>query len=115
MMESRCLICGAPTFEKGRDAPAYCPKHRAYAKADRIILRNIDLDATFRICYAILQRAKDDYVFNSDNQRSDAEVFFKSNWAQIITNGELDPDAVIKELDRRIEINGLNEAGKDIE
>lgn len=95
-----CLICGEPIFVHGRETPIYCRKHRSHAQHDSEILQNITIEETFRIATAILIRARDDYILNADNQRSDAEVFFRSNWAQIITNGELNADELLKELDR---------------
>ena len=109
-MKSECYICGAPINSAGRDTPIYCNKHMGYAKRDAKVLQDISLDATFALTRAILQRARDDYILNVDNQQSDARVFFRSNWAQVLTNGELDPDRVLAELDRRIyELDGNTE------
>ena len=110
-MKSICCICGVPIESEGRDTPIYCEEHRHYARQDDLILQNISLNDTFGICAAILQRARDDYIYDADGQRSDAEVFFRSNWAQIITNGALNAEYVIAELNRRIdELNriGIN-------
>lgn len=110
-MKSVCCICGAQIKSEGRDTPIYCEEHRHYAKQDNEILKNISINDTFGICAAILQRARDDYIFDADGQRSDAEWFFRSKWAQIITNGTLNAELVIAELDRRIdELNriGIN-------
>ena len=112
-MKSVCCICGAPIESEGRDTPIYCEEHRHYAKQDNEILKNISLNDTFGICAAILQRARDDYIFDADGQRSDAEWFFRSNWAQIITNGTLNAELVIAELDRRID--ELNRTGINTE
>lgn len=101
-MHSRCCVCGKPIRNKGRDTPIYCEEHRDHALRDRAILQSLTLEDTFRIIYAALIRARDDYVLNADNKRKDAARFFRSNWAQILTNGELDPDAVFKELDRYV-------------
>ena len=75
-----------------------------------MILQNLSLNDTFSICAAILQRARDDYLFDAEGQRSDAEWFFRSNWAQVITNGTIDAEFVITELNRRIdELNRVRE------
>lgn len=112
-MKSWCYICGTPIESEGRDTPIYCEKHRHYVKYDDLILRNLSLNDTFGICAAILQRARDDYIYDADGQRSDAEVFLRGNWAQIITNGTLDAELVIAELDRRID--ELNRTGNNTE
>lgn len=101
-MLSRCCVCGREIGSPGRESPVYCREHRHYARRDDMILQNISLEDTFRIVTAILIRARDDYILNADGQRSDAEVFFKSNWAQIMTNGELNAELTLRELDRRI-------------
>ena len=100
-MKSWCCICGTPIESEGRDTPIYCEKHRRYTKRDDMILQNLSLNDAFNICAAVLQRARDDYILDIDGQRSDAEWFLRSNWAQIITNGTLNADAVIAELNRR--------------
>lgn len=102
-MKSTCYICGAPIASDGRDTPIYCTKHMKYAEKDAEILRNLSLNDTFSLCAGILRRAKEDYIYNIKEQRSDAEWFFRSAWAQTITNGALDPDKAIEELDRRID------------
>ena len=107
-MRSWCCICGAPIESDGRDTPVYCEEHRRYAEQDNMILQNLSLNDTFSICAAILRRASEDYIYDVDGQRSDAEWFFRSNWAQVITNGALDADLAITELNRRIdELNGI--------
>ena len=109
-MKSECCICGAPIESEGRDTPIYCEEHRHYTQRDDMILQNLSLNDTFSICAAILQRARDDYLFDAEGQRSDAEWFFRSNWAQVITNGTIDAEFVIAELNRRIdELNRVRE------
>lgn len=109
-MKSVCCICGAPIESEGRDTPIYCEEHRRYTQRDDMILQNLSLNDTFSICAAILQRARDDYLFDAEGQRSDAEWFFRSNWAQVITNGTIDAEFVIAELNRRIdELNRVRE------
>ena len=115
-MKSWCCICGVPIESEGRDTPIYCQRHQHYAKKDNAILQNLSLNDTFSICAAILQRARDDYIFDADGQRRDAERFFRSNWMQIITNGTFDAEFVIAELNRRIdEINEFEGIGIDTE
>ena len=65
-----------------------------------LIIQNITMEQTVTIVSEILKRARDDYIYDYDNQRSDAEVFLRGNWAQILTNGALEVEAVFKELDR---------------
>lgn len=110
---TECYICGEEIKYRSRNAPIYCPRHRSEAKRDSQIIKHINLEKTFEIVAAILHRAKEDYITNDDNQRSDAEVFFKSNWAQIMTNGALVPELVFEELDRRI--YELDQIREDIE
>lgn len=106
--ECQCFICGE-SISYGRDAPAYCERHKDHAKQDDRAIQNMDFDATIRIVCAIFERAREDYIFNIEGQRSDAEVFFRSNWAQVLTNGALHPEAVIRELDRcRYELGQLD-------
>ena len=100
-------------MSEGRDTPIYCGKHRHCIKQDNMILQNISIYDTFSIAAAILQRARDDYIYDADGQRSDAEWFFRSNWAQVITNCELNADYVLAELDRRID--ELNRTGINTE
>ena len=115
-MKSWCCICGEPIESEGRDTPIYCEEHRHYTQRDDMILQNLSLNDTFSICAAILQRARDDYIFDAEGQRSDAEVFLRGNWAQVITNGTLDAERAIAELDRRIdELNRVREDTKQRE
>ena len=102
-MKGVCCICGKAIESTGREAPIYCERHRQYAKRDSEILQNISLNNAFSIAAAIFQRARDDYILDVENQRSDAEWFLRSNWAQVLTNGELNAELTISELDRRID------------
>lgn len=103
---NRCLICGKPVPSKYR---AYCDEHRAYAKADDKAIEDAPTELLFALIMAIFERAREDYLTNVDGKRSDAERFFRSEWAQELSLSTFDPDEVLIQMDEEIEY-GLNES-----
>jgi len=95
--ESTCLICGKPIYSKTMaETPIYCYEHRAYAKADDKIIEEAPMELLFVLIAEIFQRAKDDYINNTDGQRSDAEVFMRGSWAQELSYEGFDAEAVLE-------------------
>ena len=104
--ESRCLICGKPIYSIGNNMEIYCEDHKAYASLDNKLLDNMPFELMMSIIASIFIRARDDYLFNTDGKRKDAEKFFRSEWARELTLWNLDADETIKILNEVIE-NGL--------
>lgn len=108
---SRCVICGKKISRKNRSY-AYCEEHRASAKADDKILDEMPYELMFALIAGIFERAREDYMTDSDGKRTDAEVFFKGDWAQTLSLSAFDPEAVLSEMDEEIE-NGFTEIAGD--
>lgn len=108
----KCAICGSPLGEKGQFDRVYCDEHKAYAKVDDKILDEIPLELLFSLIAGIFERARIDYLTDADGKRSDAEVFFRSLWAQDLSLSQFDPDMVLKLMDEEIEY-GLDEDAED--
>lgn len=96
--ESKCFICGAPIYSHGTDTPIYCKEHKAYAEQDNDALNDIPYEILFTLITGIFLRARDDYIYNADNQRSDAEVFLKGNWAQELSVHGFDTSKLFETL-----------------
>lgn len=100
--KSKCYICGAPTYSHGTDTPIYCEKHRAYARQDSEALENAPYELLFSLIAGIFLRAREDYIYNSDNQRKDAEVFFQGDWAQELSLQGFDAKKALEVLNEEI-------------
>lgn len=73
------------------------------------ILDEMPLELFFALVRGIFVRARVDYLYDSDGARRDAEVFFRSSWAQKLSLSAFDPDQVIKQMNEEIE-NGLGKS-----
>lgn len=104
---NRCLICGKPVPSKYR---AYCDEHRAYARADDKAIEEAPFELLFALIAGIFERAREDYLTDADGKKSDAEWFFRSEWAQELSLSAFDPDEVLIQMDKEIEY-GLTETG----
>lgn len=100
----RCIVCGKqlsdPYF-------AYCSEHRHLAYKDDKILQEAPMELLFSLIASIFVRARIDYMLDTEGQKSDAEVFFRSPWAQSLSLSQFDPEKVLKEMDEEIE-NGTD-------
>lgn len=106
--ESKCFICGAPIYSNGNDVAIYCEEHREYAERDAKLLREAPTAVLFGLIASIFLRARDDYLFDTDGKRQDAEEFFRSTWAKELSMWEFDADEALRILDEVIE-NGFEE------
>ena len=100
--KSKCIICGKPTYAYKQEAPIYCFEHRAHSERDRRLIEEMPLELLFCLIQGIFERARIDYLTNEENQRKDAEIFFRGQWAQILSLSEFDPDKVIEYMDEEI-------------
>lgn len=100
--ESKCFICGSPIYSHGRATPLYCEKHRAHADIDNKIIKEAPYELMFELMAGIFARARDDYLYNADNQRSRAESFLKSEWAQELSVEGFDADTLLEQLDEEM-------------
>lgn len=105
--EGVCFICGKPVYAHSNNVPIYCYEHRAYAKRDQQILDEAPKELLFSLIAGIFLRAREDYLTNAQNQRSDAEVFLKGIWAQNLSIEGFDVDALFEILDEEM----ANESG----
>ena len=106
--EGVCYICGKPVYAHSNNVPIYCYEHRAYAERDQKILDEAPKELLFSLIAGIFLRAREDYVTNANNQRSDAEVFFKGAWAQNLSVDGFDVGKLFEILDEEM----ANEAGR---
>ena len=100
--EGRCLICGKPVYAHSTEVPLYCYEHRAQAKEDDKVFDEAPFELLFGLIAAIFLRARDDYLTNSDNQRSDAERFLRGNWAQELSLAGFDAQDVLDRLNEEM-------------
>ena len=110
---SKCYICGTPIYSHGVDTPIYCKEHRAYAEQDSQALNDIPYEILFSLIAGIFLRARDDYIYNADNQRRDAEIFLKGDWAQELSIQGFDVKKVFESLDEVID--ELRQTDRDTE
>lgn len=104
--ESKCFICGKPVYSNGNDITLYCEEHREYAERDAQILREAPTEMLFGLIASIFIRARDDYLYDTDGNREDAEEFFRSTWAKELSMWEFNADEALRLLDEVIE-NGF--------
>lgn len=98
-----CIICGKPV----KAEHLYCDEHRACADADDKIIQDAPMELLFSLIAGIFMRARADYEMNVNGQKKDAEVFFRSEWAQILSVAGFDPDKALKAMDEEV-ADGLN-------
>lgn len=98
MSKNICLICGKPVGK----TKAYCKEHNEYAEHDNKIIEDAPFEVLFCLIEGIFERARDDYIYDTDGERSDAEWFFRSEWAQELSLSKFDPEAVLKQMDEEI-------------
>lgn len=67
------------------------------------IFKNMSFNAMFLLIEAVFMRARTDYMFNIDGKSRDAELFFRSAWAQTLSLSMFDPDDVLKQMDKEVE------------
>ena len=96
--EGHCIVCGAPIYSYNREMPIYCYKHRDHAKKDTDIINEAPHELLFSLIAGIFLRAREDYIENADNQRTDAEVFLKGNWAQELSLQGFDAEKLMEQL-----------------
>lgn len=104
--KSACIICGKPVYAHKQDAPIYCYEHRNESIHDQQILDEMPHELLFCLIQGIFERAREDYLTNAEGQKSDAEVFFRGEWAQILSMSEFDAEELIKQMDEEIQ-NGF--------
>lgn len=100
--ESKCFICGKPVYSNGNDIAIYCEEHKAFAKLDDELIQTAPMELLFVIISGIFLRARDDYLFNTDGKRKDAESFFRSTWAKELSLWRFDADETINMLNEVI-------------
>lgn len=110
--ESQCIICGEPIYSHGKATPIYCEKHRAHADLDDKIIKEAPLELLFMLTAGIFARARDDYIFNADNQRKSAELFLRSDWAQELSVKGFDVDKIFELLDEEM-LDAISGTGED--
>ena len=99
--KSRCIICGKTIYRKGNDdVPIYCDEHRAYAKTDSDVIQQAPKELLFGLVAGIFLRAREDYVYNAEGQRQDAEMFLRSQWAQDLSGDGFNVESLFALLDR---------------
>lgn len=100
---STCFVCGKPIYTVGnRDVPIYCEEHREYAERDSEIIREAPKELLFSLVAGIFLQARTDYLTNKDGQRSDAELFLTSNWAQDLSLDGFDAMKVLESLNEEM-------------
>lgn len=112
--ESKCLICGKTIYSRSREMPAYCEKHRAYADKDSKCLETAPKELLFSLIAGIFLRARDDYIYNTDGRRKDAEIFLRSEWAQELSQCGFNVEKLLGLLDGEI-ADELERTRKDFE
>ena len=99
--QGTCIVCHKPVYANGQsEIPLYCYEHRAEAERDNKIIADIPEELMFSLIEGIFQKARTDYLTNENGMRSDAEAFFRSEWAQLLSLGGFDPEKVLKHLNR---------------
>ena len=101
--QSRCYICGRPTYSNGNDVSLYCYMHKTYASKDNLALSNIPNELLLCLVAGIFERARDDYINNTDGAKEDARKFFKSEWAQTLAIEGFDPEELMAMMDEETE------------
>ena len=99
---SVCFVCGKTVYGHGRDVPLYCEEHRAHAKHDDEVFNKAPKELLFSLVAGIFLRAREDYLTNTEGQRSDAAVFLKGQWAQSLSVDGYDADALMRLLDEEL-------------
>lgn len=97
-----CLICGKPI----KTDDVYCDEHKDYARRDDKIIQEMPFEILFSLIMGVFTRARQDYMLNPEGQRSDAEWFFRSEWAQELSLSQFDPEEVLKLMDEEVK-NGI--------
>lgn len=110
--ESKCIICGKPVYSREGDAPIYCEEHSYVSKADSEIISNAPMELMFGLIAGIFERARQDYIFNAEGNKKDAETFFRGRWAQDLSMSKFDADECLKRMDE--EIHELERDREDI-
>ena len=107
---SKCIICGKPAYGHGAETPIYCKEHRAYANRDEEVLDNMPYELLFSLIESIFEKARMDYIYNTDGYRRDAERFLKSEWAQTLSGCGYSVEKCFEALDTEMinELQGLN-------
>lgn len=100
--ESKCFICGKPVYSNGNNVTLYCEEHKEFARLDEKILDEAPMELLFMLVAGVFQRARDDYLFDTDGKRNDAEEFLKSEWAKELTLWDFDAEETLKVLDEVI-------------
>ena len=100
--QGKCFICGKPVYAHSKDVPIYCYEHREYRERDKKIFEEAPQELLFSLIAGIFLRAREDYLTNADNQRSDAEVFFKGMWAQNLSLEGFDAMKLLEMLNEEI-------------
>lgn len=100
--QSKCYICGKPVYSHTAETPIYCDEHRAYTDMDTKIIEEAPAELLFLLIAGIFLRARDDYIYNTDNKGSDAEVFFRGNWAQELSIRGFDAEKVLQNYNDKI-------------
>ena len=95
-----CFICGRPIYTRGRNVPLYCHEHRAYVEEDNKLIETAPKELLFGLIAGIFLRAKDDYIYNTDGAGKDAEIFFKSEWAQELSAEGFNVESLLEILDK---------------
>ena len=111
--ESKCYICGKPVYSHSIETPIYCDEHRAHVKDDDKTIAEAPAELLFLLIAGIFLRARDDYIYNTDNKAYDAEVFLRGDWAQELSIKGFDAEKVLQNYDE--EINAIRRADKDTE
>lgn len=97
--QSRCYICGKPTYSSGNDVALYCKEHKAYAREDDKVLSNMPNELLLCLIGGIFERARDDYINNTDGEKESARQFLKSTWAKTLAIADFDADELIELMD----------------
>ena len=97
--EGKCFICGKPVYAHSGETPLYCYEHRAHADMDDKIFDEAPRELLFTLIAGIFLRAREDYIKDMDGQRTDAEVFLRGNWAQMLSVDGFDAEKVLEMLD----------------
>lgn len=104
---SKCFVCGKPVYSNTNDLAIYCEDHKWYSEIDEKILDEAPMELLFGLIASIFSRARDDYLFDVDGNKKDAEAFLRSEWASELSLWNIDADEVIRILDEVIE-NGAD-------
>ena len=73
-------------------------KDRTFDEIFRTMPRELMLD----LVAAIFLKARSDYITNADGKRRDAEIFFRSDWAQELSLKGFEPENVLRMMDEEI-------------